>query len=355
MRVGIIGGGFGLNVQAPIIKCHPEMELAAVCTMARHQIPKEWINDGIPPIHYKDWRTMIDNEAIDLIFISSVPVYHFQIAEYAIKKGLHVVCEKPFTMNSRESAELLRLANEHHAKVFIDFEWRYLPIRKKAKEMMMQHEIGEILHLEYHISSAHFQKLSSTAIGWMGEKQKGGGMLGALGSHMIDCVRWMSQDEIEFVNGFEHTHVVDGGGEIRDADDAFFIHGRMHRGVTFSIQLLSGINHGWGSHLKVFGSLGTIVISNDKELWFAKLGKELEEVTIEPSSAAPTHLSSIVKAYFPAFYPFLESLYQLITAKKEDVNLPTIIDGHENQIVIDKVLNGMPTIMKKPVSQMRGK
>lgn len=340
MRVGIIGGGFGLNVQAPIIRSHPKLELTAVCTMVRHQIPEELMTGGNPPIHYKDWRKMIDADVIDLVFISSIPVYHFQMVQYAIEKGLHVVCEKPFTMNSDESAKLLHLAIEHNAKVIIDFEWRYLPIRKKAKEMILQNEIGQILHFEYHISSAQYETLVSKDIGWMGEKQKGGGMLGAVGSHIIDCIRWLGQDEIEFVNGFVHTHVGKGREGMRDADDAFFIHGKTQRGFTFSVQLLSGVNHGMGSCLKVFGTSGTIAIINDRNLLFAKPHQELEEITMESSVAAPLHFSSEVKAYFPAFSPFLESVYRFLTTKKEDIDLPTIIDGHENQKVIDKVLNG---------------
>ncbi len=44
MRVGIIGGGFGLAVQAPIINTHPKMNVSAISTMIRHQVPKKFIN-----------------------------------------------------------------------------------------------------------------------------------------------------------------------------------------------------------------------------------------------------------------------------------------------------------------------
>ncbi|MGM9951331.1 MAG: Gfo/Idh/MocA family protein [Lysinibacillus sp.] len=344
MRVGIIGGGFGLNVQAPIIKSHPSIELIAVCTMTRHQIPEEMMIGQKPPIHYKNWRDLIDTETLDLLFVSSMPIEHFQMVEYAIRKGMHVVCEKPFTMNSQQSGELLRLAREHDIKVIIDFEWRYLPIRKKAKEIIMQNEVGDILHFEYHISSAQYQRLLSHSSGWMGDKQKGGGMLGALGSHMIDCLRWIAQDEIQFVNGFVHTHVVAGGGEKRDADDAFFMHGRLQRGSTFSIQLLSGVNHGFGSQLKVFGTSGTVAIVDDRKLLFGKADMALEEVKVESSGVVPPHLSNEAKAYFPAFYPFLKSVYRFITANKEDADLPTITDGHENQVIIDKVMNDFSAV-----------
>ncbi|MGE8000810.1 hypothetical protein ACQKOF_19475 [Lysinibacillus sp. NPDC093190] len=52
MRVGIIGGGFGLKVQAPIIKIHPMMKITAVSTMKRHQLPEELLSGENPPTHY---------------------------------------------------------------------------------------------------------------------------------------------------------------------------------------------------------------------------------------------------------------------------------------------------------------
>jgi len=171
----------------------------------------------------------------------------------------------------------------------------------------------------------------------MGEKQKFGGMLGALGTHMIDCLRWLVRDEIENINGLLHTHVPEGAGELRDADDAFFIHGKMKKNSTFSIQFISGINHGYGSHLKVFGSEGTITLANDKQLCLGKINEQLDELKIQFRGKVPLNLSGEASVYYPAFYPFLEKAYDYIIFNKIDEDLPTIEDGHQNQIVIDKI------------------
>lgn len=227
MKVGIIGGGFGLKVQAPIIKIHPMMKITAVSTMERHQLPEELLNGENSPAHYQNWTDMLEKEEIELLFVSSIPIYHFEMVKYALQRGINVVCEKPFTRDSKESKELLQLSKQNNSKVIIDFEWRYLPIRQKIKELIVNNSIGKLIHLEYHISSPQYQHLISNKRGWMGEKRKFGGMLGALGAHMIDCLRWLTADEIENVNGLVYTHVPMGAGEYRDADDAFFIHGKM--------------------------------------------------------------------------------------------------------------------------------
>ncbi|MGD6900329.1 Gfo/Idh/MocA family protein [Bacillus infantis] len=338
MRVGIVGGGFGLSVQAPIVNMHPKMEVSAVSTMNRHCIPEEILYWENRPNHYKNWFEMLEKEKIDLLFVSSLPIYHFEMVKEAVKKGISVVCEKPFTMNSSESAELLNLSKSYNAKVLIDFEWRYLPIRQKIKELILNDTIGKIIHFEYHISIPQYQNLQSSERGWMGEKQKFGGMLGALGTHMIDCLRWLVRDEIDNINALLHTHVPEGAGELRDADDAFFIHGKMKNDSTFSVQLISGINHGFGSNLRVFGGKGTITLINDKQLFLGKINDQLEEIKIQTQRKVPLHLSEEANAYYPAFYPFLEKVYDYIVLNKVDVDLPTIEDGHKNQIIIDQVL-----------------
>lgn len=340
MRVGIIGGGFGLKVQAPIIKMHPMMNLVAVSTMFRHELPAELIGEGYSITHYRNWTDMINNEELDLLFVSSIPIYHFQMVEYALKNGIkNVVCEKPFTLNSNESSQLLCLSKQHKAKVVIDFEWRYLPIRQKAKELIKNNNIGKLLHIDYHISHAQYQILQTSKRGWMGEKRKFGGMLGALGTHMIDCIRWLAEDEIETINGLVHTHVPKGAGEQRDADDAFFIHGKLKRFSTFSAQLLTGINHGFGSHLKVFGDEGTLSVINDKQLFYGKAKEQLEEIVVPNQIEAPLHLAQEARAYYPSFYPFIEKVYEYIVYSKADKDLPIIEDGHKNQVVIDKMLD----------------
>lgn len=338
MRVGIIGGGFGLRVQAPLIRLHPDMEVAAVSTMMRHELPDEWTGCKQAPVHYKDWTEMLDREELELLVVSSLPSDHFRMVKRAIEKGLPVICEKPFAMNSQESGKLLEMAAKSQAKIVVDFEWRYLPVRQKVKELITNGAIGQILHFEYHISSPQYARLLTAPRGWMGEKSKFGGMLGAVGSHMIDCLRWLAQDEIEIVRGTVHTHVPQGAEEIRDADDAFFVHGMMSSGFTFSIQFLSGVHHGFGSQLKIFGNKGTVTLTDDRVLRFGEEGGQLTEIAPPSPKVAPSCISGEAQAYFPAFYPFLDKVYRYIKFGQPDADLPLIEDGHRNQAALDRIL-----------------
>lgn len=336
MKAGIIGGGFGLRVQAPIMQSFLHMELTAVATMGRHRIQKEILCKDI--VHYHNWKQLLEEEDLDVVFISTTPNWHYAIAKSAIEQGIHVVCEKPFTMDSEQSNELLLLSEKLGVKVCVDFEWRFLPVRQRLKEMLEAGAIGNVLHLEYHVSSAQYDRLQSNEIGWMGKKKYFGGMLGALGSHMLDCVCWLTEAEVSEINGFTYTHVPDGMKETRDADDAFFIHGVTNWNTTFSIQLISGIHHAFGSRLIVYGDTGTLMIKNDKQLFYGKGDKQLEEMDMPDHRKIPDSLSPEAAAYYPAFFPFLERVHAYIAKNELHPDLPTALDGHINMLLLDKVL-----------------
>src|SRR5690606_14468067 len=114
-------------------------------------------------------------------------------------------------------------------------------------------------------------------------------------------------------------------------------HGKMNNNSTFSIQLISGINHGFGSRLKIFGSKGTVSLTNDNQLCFGDMNGQLEELKIQLNVMVPQHLSKEASAYYPAFYPFLEKVYDYVALNKIDEDLPLIEDGHQNQLIVDRI------------------
>lgn len=105
------------------------MKITAVSTMECHQLPEELLNGENPPAHYQNWTDMLEKEELELLFVSSIPIHHFEMVKYALQRGINVVCEKPFTRDSKESKELLQLSKQNNSKDIIDFEWRYFPIR----------------------------------------------------------------------------------------------------------------------------------------------------------------------------------------------------------------------------------
>lgn len=93
---------------------------------------------------YSTLEAMLADPAIDIVYISSPNQLHYPQAKQALQAGKAVLCEKPFTLSSRQLAELIEIARRR--KVFLmEAMWiRYLPIIIKLREILDKDTIGEI-------------------------------------------------------------------------------------------------------------------------------------------------------------------------------------------------------------------
>ena len=114
VRVGLIGvGGMG--------GCHfynyekiKDAELVAVCDV-RENVAKEKVGDRKIKI-YTDYNKMIKNEDLDMIDICTPSFLHADMAVKLLKKGYHVLCEKPMTLNARDAKRVAAIANQSDRK-----------------------------------------------------------------------------------------------------------------------------------------------------------------------------------------------------------------------------------------------
>ena len=176
IRVAIIGTGFGGEVHAPLLKHHPGFEVAAIASVYRSR-PNRWKEQmGIPHL-YTDWRKMMDQEKIDLVSVVSTPDLHHEMVLESFRRGYHVLCEKPMALTSAQSAEMVQAKIDAQRVGVTNFEWRMLPARQKVKQIFTEGILGRVLHINYTGLWGGYQKSTGQAIGWLGKKESGGGML----------------------------------------------------------------------------------------------------------------------------------------------------------------------------------
>lgn len=61
---------------------------------------------------YGSYQALLDDPAVNIVYISTPNGLHFEWASNALKTGKHVLCEKPFTANADEARRLVQLAKE---------------------------------------------------------------------------------------------------------------------------------------------------------------------------------------------------------------------------------------------------
>src|SRR3989475_12418971 len=137
LRVGVIGTGFGAEVQIPAFLAHPRVEMVAVTsgTLGR---AREVAGRFKIPQAFDDYRDMVAKADLDLVSITSPPDTHHPAALAALARRPHVLCEKPMALNAAQAEEMLREAERQGGTHVIDHELRVNPNRRKIKRQIRE-------------------------------------------------------------------------------------------------------------------------------------------------------------------------------------------------------------------------
>lgn len=72
---------------------------------------------------------------VDAASVTTPPHCHFDVVRELLEAGVHVFCEKPLTMDPRQSQTLLQLADDKKLTLMTGFKMRFEPVFAKAKEL----------------------------------------------------------------------------------------------------------------------------------------------------------------------------------------------------------------------------
>jgi predicted dehydrogenase len=282
VRVAVIGTSFASSVQIPGFQQCGDVEIVAVASGREERARQTAEKFGIPRA-YGDWRQMLDEVECDLVSIVTPPYLHHDMAIASIHKGRHVLCEKPFAMNVSQARDMVHQARARHIVHGVDHEFRYRPARMLFKEMLEAGYIGEPRVIRWAWLMPFLADAGGRKWDWWMQREMGGGLFGALGSHLIDSLLWWFGD-ISEVSAQLNTFVrerADADGELRavTADDDVAMLLRFARGARASVDL-TGMARAGGRRLEVWGSEGTLVIDEDSTVLAAPKGGQLAEVPI---------------------------------------------------------------------------
>ena len=99
--IGIIGTGFGRKVQIPAFLACDGVAIASVAS-GRLENARETA-DECGALHFTDdWRETVSHPEVDLICITTPPVFHHEMVLLTLQQEKHILCEKPMAMNLGE-------------------------------------------------------------------------------------------------------------------------------------------------------------------------------------------------------------------------------------------------------------
>ena len=194
VRLGVIGlGNMGSSHAKKILagEC-PEMEVTAVCDIKPERLDWAEENLGNGVAGFADAEEMMDSGLVDAVVVA-IPHYdHPKYSIMAMKKGLHVMVEKPAGVYTKQVLEMNRVADECQVVFAIMMNQRTNGMYRKMREMIQSGEMGQIRRTSWIISDwyrpqAYYDSGDWRAT-WSGE---GGGVLLNQCPHNLDLWQWI--------------------------------------------------------------------------------------------------------------------------------------------------------------------
>jgi len=195
-RVGVIGVGFIGAVHVEQLRRLGNVDVVA---LVKKKDPQGVADTLCVPKGYSDHREMIDKENLDCVHVCTANDTHFPMADYALDKGLHVVCEKPLCISSAEAEKLVKKAKEKGLINAVNYNYRYYPMPYQMREMIRAGELGEV----YTINGGYIQDwlYYDTDYNWRVEPALSGDTraFSDIGTHWLDLA--------SFITGLKVTEV----------------------------------------------------------------------------------------------------------------------------------------------------
>lgn len=244
VRIGLIGvGGIANGVHIPGYRQTENCEIVAICDINAERLEKVGEKLGIPKSHrFADYRDLIACADVDAVDIATWNSVHCEIAAAAVAAGKPVSVEKPVGLNYTEAWKLAEAAEKNQVPTFVCLSWRYRPHTRYLKYLLDNKKLGKLYHI-------YVRCIKDSGL-WKGRKREwrfdsvraGSGVLGDLGSHMIDIVRFFGEEfkEVYAQKGIfvkERPSEEDGAILSVDTDDWCNIVAKMESDVACTIQL----------------------------------------------------------------------------------------------------------------------
>jgi len=185
LKVGIIGTGWIAESHIQSYKIQPDVEIVAAADLIPGKAEKFMERFGVEGVRfYPSHKEMIDNEELDAVSVCTYNTQHAAPTIYALKKGIPVLLEKPFTVTLEEAEEVCRVEKESGTFVSVGFQPRFDANMQMIKKIVDSGVLGKI----YYIQTGGGRRRGIPGSTFI-EKSTGGiGALGDIGCYSLDMV-----------------------------------------------------------------------------------------------------------------------------------------------------------------------
>jgi predicted dehydrogenase len=243
ISLGIVGAGFGQQVQVPAFRLSPQCEVVAICASRRERAEQAARTLGIPQAT-DDWRDLVTAPDIQALALAVPPSLQAEIALAAARAGKHLFCEKPLALNAGQAREILAAARHSEIVHAMDFIYPELASWRKAREL--RH-----VALTWRVENYTYRNRVQS---WRTASASGGGTLNNFASHTFYYLEWLFGPIARLCARFGPPRA-----EVEARVDAWL---EFAGGFTGTIAVAADAFLGSGHRLEVYGEDFTLVLEN---------------------------------------------------------------------------------------------
>lgn len=262
LRFAVIGcGRMGIR-RMKSIAGHTDTEL--VCLSDNDVEAAKKFSKEIGCDFHPDWETAVGRRDVDFVVVSVPNKLHNPIAVDALSRGKHVWCEKPLARNPEEAREIVRAAARTDSFLKVGSNLRYFPSVQKAKELLDNSAIGDVLFLRGWVGNAGWP----TKMWFSNADLSGGGTFLDNGCHLLDLARWFMGEARDCIGQVSTLH-----WKISPLED-------NGMGIfTFDRGKLAFIHSSWTEwseymYMEIYGNSGYIRVDNRGTKCITTWGKQ---------------------------------------------------------------------------------
>lgn len=254
----IIGFGKRGSTYLKSLLSDPRVDVVGICDVKKIILPNKKIK------YFNSYSNLIEEIDFECAVICTPPKTHYKIAATMIKKGKHVIVEKPFVLKSKEAKKLVLLAKKSRVICFVGYHLRYDSYIKKLKELIQSGEIGKIIMVRGRQSHNWGCK---KPFNWsINPAISGGGTIMDNASHYLDLF-------YDFFGEFKDVFSVSNRLSFKTlVEDSAILMFKFHNNIIGSIEVSWGDGSGRSNGLWIWGTKGVLeYVKNNKGAFLKKI------------------------------------------------------------------------------------
>ncbi|WP_296431924.1 Gfo/Idh/MocA family oxidoreductase [Yoonia sp.] len=309
---------------------------------------------GLDPSRtYGDFKAMAIREArlkdgIEAVAIVTPNHVHYAAAREFLKRGVHVICDKPLTATLADAKKLVKAAHDSKALFVLTHNYTGYPLMRQARQMIAEGTLGNIRVVQVEYAQDWLTKAEDfKQAAWRTDPARSGagGSTGDIGTHAFNLASFVTGLELETLSADLQAFV--SGRQLDDNAHVMMRFKGGARGMLWCSQVAPGNEN--GLQLRVYGENGGLewAQENPNQLWYTPHGEPKRLLT--RSGAGTTDAAARVsripaghpEGYLEGFATIYREAADAITAHREgrdvpaDVLYPTIDDGLKGVQFVD--------------------